>query len=75
MFGRKVAQMQGVEKMATGATLKVVRIAIFSGTPQMGDFSFKHLVVVPEIFLIFRIIQPVLNIYAEKFSNGLKKFR
>ena len=42
MFGRKVAQMQGAEKFVTGATWKVVRIANFSATPQMGDFSFKH---------------------------------
>ncbi len=42
VFGRKVAQMQGAEKMATGATFEVVRIAIFSATQQMGDFSFKH---------------------------------
>ncbi len=49
VFGRKVAQMQGVtersetrKNMAVGATLKVVRIAIFSATQQMGDFSFKH---------------------------------
>ncbi len=41
-FGRSVAQMQGAIKFVTGATLKVVRIANFIATPQVGDDSFKQ---------------------------------
>ena len=50
VFGRKVARMKSAGKFVTGATLKVVRIANFSATPQMGNFvsmrssnePFKH---------------------------------
>jgi hypothetical protein len=42
MFGRKVGHMQGAEKFVTLSNLMVVRIANFSATLQMGDFSFKH---------------------------------
>ena len=42
MFGRSVAQMQGAIEFATGATWKVVRIANFIATPQVGNASFKH---------------------------------